>query len=46
MCWGFVLGPIFLVEGIDSATVYIGRTQDRWAIDALFSVTIRLATSR
>jgi len=46
MCWGFVLGPIFLVEGIDTGTVYIGRAHDRWAIDALFPVIFRLATSR
>jgi hypothetical protein len=45
MFWG-ILGPIFVVEGVDSATVYIGRTYCRWMIDALFSVTIRLTTSR
>ena len=41
-----LLGPIVLVAGVDSGTVYVGRTYDRWMIDALFSVMIRLATSR
>jgi hypothetical protein len=46
MCWGVVLGPLFEDESVDSRTVYAGRTWDQGMINALFSVVIRLATSR
>jgi len=46
LCSEVILGPAFEEKSVDSGTVYVGRTYDRWVIDALFSVMIRLATSR
>ena len=46
VCSKVILGPPIEDKRVDSGTVYVGQTYDRWMIDALFSVMIRLATSR